>query len=107
MLAKLLVPEEPIGDPEPVAEAVETQRVDAFDDAFRVAQVPAHPAIDVRARLDPARELLFAGTLEIAQPRRSKRLATSNAACLNARLRIRKAADGNGHRMYLNQRPSA
>src|SRR5215468_1157396 len=126
MLTELLVPEQPVRHAESVTEAIQAQRVDAFDDAFRVAQVPAHPAVHVRACLHPASELFFAGTLEIAQSCRSEWLAASphalqwhgfahtrclriwwHAARLNACLRIRKAADGNGHRMYLNQRPSA
>src|SRR5215471_11907265 len=88
MLGKFLVPIHPVRDAESVAETIQAQRVHTFDDPFRVAQVPAHPSVDVRARLDPTREFLFAGTLEIAQSCRREWLATSNAARLNASLRV-------------------
>src|SRR5215471_8484905 len=128
MLAKVLVPEHPVRHAEPVAKTIQAQRVDAFDDTLRISQVPAHPAVDVRARLDPARELFFAGALEIPQACRRERLTATNAArlthalqwhgcaharCLriwrDARLRIRQTtnSDRHGSRSHLKKRPSA
>src|SRR5215831_13950053 len=128
MLAKVLVPEQPVRHAEPVAKTIQAQRVDAFDDTLRISQVPAHPAVDVRARLDPARELFFAGALEIPQACRRERLTATNAArlthalqwhgcaharCLriwrDARLRIRQTtnSDRHGSRSHLKKRPSA
>src|SRR5215831_1706486 len=107
-LPELFMPEPPVRHAQAIAEAVQAQSVDAFDDAFRVAQVITVPAVDVRAGLDPARELLFTGALEIPQARRAERLAPMNTYGHRACTRETETAGDNRHSLnHRNHLPSA